>query len=92
MNEAFETHRRQGRPVGILIEWLRKEWEDGEPSKASSRTTQSMWELAGELLRVKRELVMVFAKVSGNDPREVLETLRDMEASNHRMEEPETEE
>ena len=82
IKEAAETYRRQCRHVATLVHWLCHHWQETERFDDSDITAEILWQLSGELFRMKRKLVLVFAKVSGKEPREVAETLQDAEALN----------
>ena len=90
LHEAADTYHRQCRHVAMLVDWLRSEWQEQEIFDEAHTTTEAVWELAGELFRMKRQLVLVFARVSGRSPREVVETLQDMEASDQHLSPPMT--
>lgn len=82
LKEAAQTYRRQCRLVATLVHWLGQHWQEAEAFEESDVTAELLWQLSGELFRMKRQLVLVFAKVSGKDMREIIETLHDAEALN----------
>ena len=88
LNEATDTYQRQCRHVATLVDWLRAEWQEQEVFDDAEITAEAVWELSGELFRMKRQLILVFAKVSDRNPREVVETLMEMEASSHHLSPP----
>ena len=88
LNEAATTYERQFKHVAMLIGWLQAEWQEQEFTHDAETTTETLWEIAGEMFRVKRQLILVFARVSNRHPREVVETLQEMEASEHHLSPP----
>jgi hypothetical protein len=86
--EAATTFERQFKHVAMLIGWLQAEWQEQEFTHDAETTTETIWEIAGEMFRMKRQLILVFARVSNRHPREVVETLQEMEASEHYLSPP----
>ena len=91
LHEAADTYQRQFRHVAKLINWLNAEWQEEEFTKDASNTTEALWQIAGEMLRMKRQLILVFARVSNRHPQEVVKALQDMEASGHELSPPQPE-
>jgi len=64
-------------PCRHVVHWLCQHWQEMEAFDESDVTAEILWQLSGELFRMNAKLVLVFAKVSGKDTREIVETLQD---------------
>jgi hypothetical protein len=82
LNEAAQTYRRQCRHVATLVHWVSSVWQEKGNFDNSEITTEMLWQLSGELFRMKHKLVQVLAIVSGDEPQEVMEKLQDADAMN----------